>query len=605
MFTSDEADSYAALEDALRSTALTQNFLITLDGGEQVSVQQVLDNRTKYHNNLCLDPLEPGYQGGKTTGRLYLSGANPKLHSFAHGGSVYSLVRQKSIVEMSHSDAAMNRNSVLEVLRKEDTVFEYSGMVAVIAGDSLCILNNDNSAGYLNSFFIATKTLKKGESVPMQIPKDLIRDLVSLNGGTRALKPLKAIIHTPTMCPNGRMLEAPGYDGTTELFYAPSNLDPLAVPVEPTDKEVKDAVKTLLYPFREFPMGGSDDRAALLSALLTAVCRPVLDITPGFTFNSSVTGAGKTLLARCVAVLAEGKDPAVTTAPSDPEEWRKKIFASLTAARNVMFIDNVYGLLRSATLDAILTNGAYQDRVLGASKEVEVSVRSLWLITGNSMTLSEDLARRMITCNIHPEEDEVEVTKRRFDFNPVAEVRDSREEMVHAANTLLRASFCRKPKYVPLSSYEEWGQMVLGACAVASSVVGESIGDPRACVDAAREECMETSGTEELLNGIVSRFGVEVPFLGRELIEAGEADAAWSFASKGGATKENTEGAYHELDKILPEVCRVRDMKSVTGAVLKYKLKDRLKKWTGDHKLEREATRSKQGYRYFVVSRDG
>jgi hypothetical protein len=606
MFTEDEENSYEALDNVLKGRVLTQNFLITLDDNTSVSVQQILDNRTKYNGRLCYDPVEPSYQGGKVIGKLYLSGANPVLSSFAHGKTTYTLTRRKRLVDLSTSDDATNRGAVLEILRQEEDVFEFASLLAVIEGDRLCTLDNNTAAGYLNRFFLTTKTTKKGDPVPVQIPDRLIRDVLSLKGGARELKPLKGVVDIPTMCPNGRMLETPGYDRDTELYFCPANgMEIPPVPSSPTDEDVKNAVKKLMSPFREFPLGSEDDKSVLLAALLTAVCRPVLDVAPGFVFNSSVSGAGKTLAASTIGALATGVPPAATTAPENEEEWRKKIFASLVATRSVMFVDNVYGTLRSSALDSILTNGSYQDRVLGASKELEIPVRCLWMITGNAMALSRDLARRLLTCNIHPEEDEVEVTKRRFDFNPVAEVRENRTEMIFAANVLLRAGFDRKPKYVPLSGFDEWGSMVLASCEVVRGL-DKSFGDPRACVDEAREEATASSGIEELLDAIKTRIGIGVAFTADDLMDYAKMDA--DVASVGGRVlKDKGEGtvAYTKLETIAPSICGRSHLKDVSNKTLGHSLRNRMNIWSGDLQLRRSETRSKVGRQYYLKARGG
>ena len=57
---------------------------------ETVTVREILSDPTKYDGAICLDPLEPGYDGGRWVGRDQTYG-KPNVFSFAHGGVTYML----------------------------------------------------------------------------------------------------------------------------------------------------------------------------------------------------------------------------------------------------------------------------------------------------------------------------------------------------------------------------------------------------------------------------------------------------------------------------------------------------------------------------------
>ena len=62
------------------------------------------------------------------------------------------------------------------------------------------------------------------------------------------------------------------------------------------------------------------DELAFLVALLTAVCRPSLHLAPGVLLRAapvSGAGAGKGLLARCICIIAFGREPHAVTAGAD------------------------------------------------------------------------------------------------------------------------------------------------------------------------------------------------------------------------------------------------------------------------------------------------
>ncbi len=76
---------------ALEARHLGNEWVLELDDGEKVTVESVLDNRAKYHERKCLDPIEPEYDGGRVVGRIYTDGGRVYLHSMAHGGATYVL----------------------------------------------------------------------------------------------------------------------------------------------------------------------------------------------------------------------------------------------------------------------------------------------------------------------------------------------------------------------------------------------------------------------------------------------------------------------------------------------------------------------------------
>ena len=128
----------------------------------------------------------------------------------------------------------------------------------------------------------------------------------------------------------------------------------------------------------------------------------------------------------------------------------------MRAGDPVILIDNVTGDLEGNTLCTALTQETIQARVLGLSEVVRLSTRSLVLATGNNLRLKGDLTRRAVVCRLdakmaNPEE-------RRFDFDPVAEVRQSRASLVVDALTVLRAFIdAGKPVVLsPFGSFEDW-----------------------------------------------------------------------------------------------------------------------------------------------------
>jgi hypothetical protein len=90
------------------------------------------------------------------------------------------------------------------------------------------------------------------------------------------LRTLYGVTHTPTIRPDGTILDTPGYDDETRLLYMPeSGLELPVIPDEPTAEEIKAAVDLILKPIAEFPFVSEDDRATWIGLAFTPALRPL------------------------------------------------------------------------------------------------------------------------------------------------------------------------------------------------------------------------------------------------------------------------------------------------------------------------------------------
>jgi hypothetical protein len=133
----------------------------------------------------------------------------------------------------------------------------------------------------------------------------------------------------------------------------------------------------------------------------------------------------------------------------------------------------------------VLTAGSITDRVLGASEDRTVPIRSVFVLTGNNVQLVGDTGRRVIPIDIDPK---CEHPQDRSGFRypdlkgyVVAE----RTRLAIAALTLQRAYFVagRPAHGLPLfGSYEAWDRLVRGA------IIWAGGADPYAGVERIRRE---------------------------------------------------------------------------------------------------------------------
>lgn len=526
---SDETleQSRETVKRALSNNVLAGDFPIMLvaDNGNQqaLTVGEVLDNPERYHNSLTLDPIEAEYQGGKTVGKLYLMGARPRLYSFAHGGKTYKLSRPPARVELVKGRTVEAVEQVLGIMRRAPDVFDFGGPLVTATDGRVYPLDEHALKHWLGGAtqFWRWHKLNNGDHAEVleDPPVSVAKALLSI-GERRQLKSLTAIITAPTLRLDGSLLNRPGFDEATGLLLEAEGDDIHTVPMHPTREQVETALERLMLPFADFPLVGPVDKGVLLAALLSAAVRPVLPTAPAVGFDAPTQGSGKTLLAKCVAVLALGEVPTIWphTHARDDEEIRKRIMTILMTGARAVIWDNVIGVFDSAALAGALTSQHYSDRILGRTGHANVPNKALWLLTGNNLTLAGDLPRRVLKCRIDPETDRP--FARQFDLDPEAYCQRHRLRMIADALTVIRGWLASDDAPAPgnMASFEAWDLMVRQPVAWVArrfDLLGE-YADPMEAVDAAQAADPEQEQLDALLCSLADVFGSD-PFTAKEV----------------------------------------------------------------------------------------
>ena len=186
------------------------------------------------------------------------------------------------------------------------------------------------------------------------------------------------------------------------------------------------------------PMG--HDESAFINGLLTAICRQSLWLAPGLLLNApSISGAGtgKGLLVRAISLIAYGERPRPFTAGNDRHEMDKRLVSEVIEGNPIVFMDNVNGmLLRSNTLASFLTERPSGVRMLGRSQMIRIELATFFALTGNGLTISEDLARRFIYASLDAQCEDPE--QRPFGPGFLEGIEARRAELLSAALTIWR-----------------------------------------------------------------------------------------------------------------------------------------------------------------------
>jgi len=324
------------------------------------------------------------------------------------------------------------------------------------------------------------KVDEDGEYIPITLP-DRVAQMYLDMCGEWDLPPLTGVSTSPLLSPDGSVRMADGYDPATGLWCC--GVPSLRLPARPSRAEAEAALALLRQTFRTFPFADAprrldlslsvevvdlaclpgQDESAFLNALLTAVCRASLWLAPGLLLTApavSGAGTGKGLLARAICTIAFGIRPRAFTMGSDRQELDKRLAAELIEAQPALFLDNVNGIaLRSDTLASVLTERPARVRLLGQTRMVPLNSTAFISITGNGLTVTEDLARRFIPCQLDARCEDPEL--RQFGSGFLDEIERRRAELLVAGLTIWRwgrQNAPMLPRGKSLGSFETWAE---------------------------------------------------------------------------------------------------------------------------------------------------
>lgn len=529
------------MERAALHQVLMGNFELTCSDGEVVNVAQLLDNPHRWHNARFADPLDPDEDKRVAVARL-LNGARPDLYSHRHGGVRYELRRQSVRVELGRGMRVDSTDAVLQILRDRSELFDFgSNAIAFVAEGKATPVSRDwlvDHTGRIAEFY-SVKTVHDQDGIlnsRKEIPEDAptyIANAIIAKHGSRNFKKLTAVITAPTLRSDGSILDEPGHDTTTGLMYVTTEDYPLAVPSTPTFEQALEALKRLWHPIRLFPFADEVAVGVTLAAMLSACLRSSLPTCPAIGFDAPAAGTGKTLLAKCIGALATGGDVAVLPPTNDEDECRKRLFAALRGGSKVLLWDNVREPLGNSVIDSFLTSSFFADRVLGASENVELPNRALFLVSGNNLVLTGDTHRRILMARLDAQTETP--FKREFRFDPLAEVCNDRQVLVVAALTIVRAYIAAgRPKVAigRTASFELWDDLVRQPLCWLRERMKESgldlidlpvFVDPAESIDRAASENPETTKLAALLNVWIATFGTTPTSPAQAITKATEA----------------------------------------------------------------------------------
>ena len=287
------------------------------------------------------------------------------------------------------------------------------------------------------------------------------------------LPELERIVTAPYFTATYQLHQTPGYHAQAKTYYhlTDSRLHDLKIPAQPTPAQVTAAKQLLLQEVLvDFPFSSEAERANAISTMLEPFIRSWFDVTPFRLIESARAGTGKGLLGDALLYPFLGEMPTRSPEPKNPEGWQKLITTLLMTIPAVVFFDNIKRPVNDGSLEGILTNPQWGDRVLGGNQHIKLLNQATWLFAGNNVQIGEEIARRTVrirmvakTANPHQ--------RKAFVHNPLREwLTAHRKEIVAAILTLIQHWIARdRPVYQDapvLGSYEKWSEILHGILTV-------------------------------------------------------------------------------------------------------------------------------------------
>lgn len=238
------------------------------------------------------------------------------------------------------------------------------------------------------------------------------------------LRPLTRVnlVRMPVFRRDGRrhLLEE-GYDAESGIYTMPSD-----VKIDETMR-IEKAREIIDDYYSEFQWADYDPATKQSRSKAVAICEAValfgmglqsLEASRmGFVFRASAAGGGKSLLAQMGIVASYGLPETTTRANED--ELRKSLDSAALQGSPYLFYDNLKGHLESALLEAFVTSPVWGGRVMGTQQKFRARKGTILIVTGNNLSLSPDLQRRMLQCDVHVENFDLQEKQHKRDLNPV------------------------------------------------------------------------------------------------------------------------------------------------------------------------------------------
>ena len=355
-------------------------------------------------------------------------------------------------------------------------------------------------------------------------PKRVAEGLIARAPAYRTIRPLAGFVESPTVTADCRLIDAPGYDAETGLYFAYASIAGYAQPkAKPTRNDAIRAISALRDCLASFPFVDDADRTAMIAGILTAILRRLLSAAPMFAITAPTPGTGKTLLCETIAIVATARRACVMSLGHDDAEMEKRLTGVLLAGDAVIAIDNIERPLRGDLLCQVTTQQFVRLRPLGGSGMLSIPTHAVIIATGNNLAIVGDLKRRVALIRLDAGTERPE--QRDFDTDHLANIAQRRGEIItHALTVVMAYLAAGAPKIEglhALGGFEQWDRMVR------RPLVWLGMPDPMIAAEGLRDQDPDIEAMRLLYSSWHAKYG-STPVVVADVVAAGMETAPMS-----------------------------------------------------------------------------
>jgi hypothetical protein len=230
------------------------------------------------------------------------------------------------------------------------------------------------------------------------------------------LRPLVRVnlVRMPVLVEETPVLLPEGYDERSQIFTIKSGV---VIDEKMTIEQARGVFDMYLAEFRFTDERSKAVAIAMPLALFGIGLQNVEASRMGFMVRANTQGGGKSLIAQMAITPSFGLPE--NTAKAKEDELRKILDAAALQGSPYLFFDNLKGHFENALIEGFMTTPVWRARVMGTQRFMRGKVCCVLMITGNNLTVSPDLQRRLLQCDLFVEEFDSQGKEHTRDLNPV------------------------------------------------------------------------------------------------------------------------------------------------------------------------------------------
>ncbi|WP_363347427.1 toprim domain-containing protein [Methylocystis echinoides] len=392
---------------------------------------------------------------------------------------------------------------------------------------------------------------KKGFYVKCYPPLNLAAALAKCSPLIGHFPILRGLTSIPIIRADGTILDKPGYDPATGIYYDPKGIDFGDMPHDATMADAETALQKLEVLIKDFPFKDEASRSVALARILTGVARSAMKVAMMFLYDAPAPRTGKSKLNDIASMIISGHEAPVISATDDKDERAKQLVSALRGGSQTITLDNLPNgeALESELLCQMLTQERVEVRAFCTNDKMIVLPNIATVVAnGNNIGVGADMTERTCLCRLDAK---MEFPgERKFDFDPVEVVRADRAKYVRLCLTVLRAhalaGYPKSDELSPVGGFEEWSKFVRAGLAWLNRA------DPCESMKAIRESDPQRGSLETIMEHWHKAFGIS-PKTAADAIKYAEDMAKGEYKDEGGS-RETVREANGEFLAAISEV---------------------------------------------------